>query len=293
MSSTRDFKSPGIFAEDATTVIPPTPIAGVAYRNAASGANDTPNGWRYGTRVESQDWNQIMFLLTSMLSTLDKQGILGWSNLVDYTVPALSFGSNGLLYIATQPSGPSTSVQDPTTAPTHWEQFASNGFVVFSTPGVFTWTVPKSLQLGYGRPKVTVIGGGGGNQGGSGGTSSFGGFCQATGGQPSSGTVAGVGGVATGGDINIPGGNGGSSNPGSRSSGGGSFFGVSGEGRSNTGIYGCGDSGDIGQAGAAAGGTAIKQVDLTGVTSVSVTVGAPGVSGGQPAPGGGIVIIEW
>lgn len=293
MSSTRDFKSPGIFAANASTVIPPTPISGVAYRDVVTGADDTPNGWRYGTKVESQDWNQVMFLLTSMLSTLDKQGILGWSNLVNYATPAVVFGSDGLMYIATQASGPNTSVQDPTTATAYWERFASNGFVVFSTPGVFSWTVPKLLQLGYGRPKVTVIGGGGGNQGGMGGTSSFGAFCQATGGQASSGTTAGGGGVASGGDINIPGGNGGSSNPSARSSGGGSFFGVSGEGRSNTGIYGCGDSGDIGQAGAAAGGTAIKQVNLTGISTVSVTVGAPGTNGGQPLPGGGIVIIEW
>ena len=99
MSSTRDFKSPGIFAEDATTVIPPTPIAGVAYRDAVTGTDDTPNGWRYGTRVASQDFNQVMYLLTSMLGMIDTQGILGWSDQVDYAVPAIVFGSNGLPYI--------------------------------------------------------------------------------------------------------------------------------------------------------------------------------------------------
>lgn len=160
MSSTRDFKSPGIFAEDATTVIPPTPIAGVAYRDAVGGTADTPNGWRYGTRVESQDWNQIMFMITSMLGMIDKQGILGWSDLVDYEVPALVFGSNGLPYLAMQASGPSTAPQDPTAGLPYWSEFALHGMQVLTSSQ--TWTVPMAMQLGYVRPKVTVIGGGGG-----------------------------------------------------------------------------------------------------------------------------------
>lgn len=160
MASTRSFKNPGIFAEDATTVIPSTPIAGVAYRDAVSGADDTPNGWRYGTRVASQDWNQVMFLLTSMMGMMDRQGVLGWSDQVDYAVPALVFGSDGLLYIALQPSGPATAAQDPVSAPTFWEQFALHGRQVFTSDGTFT--VPMSMQLGYVRPFVKVVGGGGG-----------------------------------------------------------------------------------------------------------------------------------
>jgi hypothetical protein len=160
MSSTRDFKSPGIFAEDASTAIPPTPIAGIAYRDAVNGADDTPNGWRYGTRVESQNWNQIMFLITSMLTSIDKQGILGWSPDVNYAPPAITFGSNGLPYIAIQASGPSTSAQDPISSPLFWEQFGSHGMVVLSTTQ--SWSVPMAMQLGIVRPKVTVIGAGGG-----------------------------------------------------------------------------------------------------------------------------------
>lgn len=122
MSSTRDFKSPGIFAEDATTVIPPTPIAGVAYRDAVSGTVDTPNGWRYGTRVDSQDWNQVMFMITSMLAMMDTKGVLGWSSSVDYTEAAIAFGSDGKLYSWVQASGPGTGagVKDPVTNPLYW-----------------------------------------------------------------------------------------------------------------------------------------------------------------------------
>lgn len=127
MSSTRSFKAPGTFAADASTVIPPTPIAGVSYRDAVSGTDDVENGWRYGTRVESQDFNQIMFLATSMLGMLDTQGVLGWSSDVDYTGPAIVFGSDGQLYIKIgAASGPNNGgAKDPISSPTFWQSFTS------------------------------------------------------------------------------------------------------------------------------------------------------------------------
>ena len=122
MSSTRDFKNPGIFADDASTTIPPTPIAGVAYRDAILGADATPDGWKYGTRVDSKDWNQIMFLITSVLDMLDRKGILGWSNQVDYTEPGYVMGSDGNTYRWVQESGPSSlaGFRDPVTEPAYW-----------------------------------------------------------------------------------------------------------------------------------------------------------------------------
>lgn len=127
MSSTRSFKSPGIFAADAATIIPPTPIAGVAYRDTVTGTADVENGWRYGTRVESQDWNQIMYMVTSMLGMIDTQGVLGWSSDVDYTGPALVFGSDGQLYIKIgAASGPNNGgAKDPISNPTYWQSFVS------------------------------------------------------------------------------------------------------------------------------------------------------------------------
>lgn len=127
MASTRSIISPGIFAENASTVIPPTPIAGVSYRDTVSGTDDIVNGWRYGTRVESQDWNQIVFLMTSMLSLIDKKGVIGWSNLVDYTESALTFGSDGNLYVWIQASGPGNGgAKDPISSPTFWKPLADN-----------------------------------------------------------------------------------------------------------------------------------------------------------------------
>lgn len=144
MSSTRNVKSPGIFAESATTVIPPTPIAGVSYRDAVTGTDDIDVGWQYGTRVQSQDWNQIMFLLTSVVGLVDKKGVLGWSDQVDYSEAAICFGSDGQLYTWDAPSGPNLGgPQDPVSTSGFWSGFSN----AFSAPAdikmVATSTVPS------------------------------------------------------------------------------------------------------------------------------------------------------
>lgn len=120
MSSTRNIKSPGVFATAASTTIPPTPIAGTSYRDAATGSSNTTEGWPYAERVNSAEFNEIMFRYSTLLTIMDSQGILGWTNLVDYAVPAIVFGSDGFLYTAIAASGPGTAVKDPVSEPTFW-----------------------------------------------------------------------------------------------------------------------------------------------------------------------------
>lgn len=318
MSSTRDFKSPGIFAEDATTVIPPTPIAGVAYRDAVTGTDDTPNGWRYGTRVASQDWNQIMFLITSMLGTMDKQGVLGYSSEVDYEVPALVFGSNGLPYLCIQANGPSSTAKDPISEPLYWEQFALHGRVVITTTGASSWPVPVAMQLGMVRPFITVVGGGGG-----GAVSSVAGIAS----QPNGGSGGGIAkkvvdltGVSS---VSVTVGAGGAasaSNPGAGSSGGNSSFGAfcsatGGGGGSigpNLNAPGAGVGGDINEnigygsfaVRDSANGSFLGGYGGGGSSPMAGSGAAPSIFGhggggrlatGVAAAGGsqGVVIIEW
>lgn len=134
MSSTRNFNSPGIFAENASTTIPPTPIAGASYRDAANGTDEVPNGWQYGTRVDSKDWNQIMYLATSMLDMMDKKGLLGWTSLTVYSEPAVAFGSDGKIYKWLQESGPGTAAgaRDPVSEPLYWSEFGNQSQLIDS-----------------------------------------------------------------------------------------------------------------------------------------------------------------
>jgi hypothetical protein len=210
MASTRDVISPGIFAEDASTTIPPSPIQGVSYRDPVAGPASAPDGWPFFEKVNSAEFNQLLFQYSSLLDILDKQGVLGWSDLRDYEAAALVYGSDGLLYLWLQDSGPGTvaGFKDPVSEPDYWQQFASHGAVSFTVAGVTEWTVPLAMKLGAIKPKITVVGGG-----------------------------------ASGSRINATAGGGGGS-----------------------------------------GGASFRVVDLTGVTSVTVTVGA-----GGPAQSNGLV----
>lgn len=319
MASTRSFKNPGVFAQAAATVIPPTPIAGVAYRDAVDGADETVNGWRYGTRVQSQDWNQVMFLLTSMTQMLDTQGLLGWSNQVQYGVPAIVFASNGLPYIALQASGPATAAQDPISSPAYWEQFNSSGLVVLSANQ--TWAVPMSMQLGYIRPRVTVIGGGGGGGSNASSGGGGGGGGKSTGvvsllGVPTVSVVVGAGGAgATAGGAS-PAVTGGNTSFGAFMSATGGVGAVGAAGQ-DSGAGGVGSGGALndtlgsgyqrsigsgvvnsnvsGKGGGPGGGSAVEAGVITGNTAIGIGCGGGGGTGGAAGGAGkaGAVIIEW
>lgn len=188
--------------------------------------------------------------------------------------------------------------------------FPFRGIQVYNTAGTYTWNVPEGVTKVW----VTVVGAGGGPGGigpVNGGTSSFGSFCSATGGQTPGPYTAepsgGAGGVGTGGDINFYGGGGGASSAVDYQSGhgGDSIFGGGAPGRGGSnrpavaGRNGGGASGNtgtasqVGQSGGGGGGAALKLVDLTGVTSVSVTVGAGGTSDAPVSGGDGVVLIQW
>lgn len=126
MASTRNMIAPPVFASDASTVVPPTPVAGVTYRDPIGGPASAADGWPYAERVNSADFNQIMFQLTSVSSIVDKKGVLGWSNLVDYTEPAVTFGSDGVLYAWISASGPDNGgAKDPVASTGAWAPLSS------------------------------------------------------------------------------------------------------------------------------------------------------------------------
>lgn len=157
-----------------------------------------------------------------------------------------------------------------------------------------TWT----KQSDVGSILVQVVGGGGAAYSGSatnGGQSSFGTHCIAGGGlKPASNganSPGGIGGTATNGDINLPGGNGSQAN----SNGYHGHAGISVLG--NFGLGGRADNSVVGSGGGGAGAYCSKLIQRASLgTTEAVTIGAGGtngVSGDTPGTSGIAVIYEY
>lgn len=124
--------SPGIFAGDAQTTIPNNPVPGVSYRDPEEGTASIAQGWPFQRLVNSAEFNEVMYRITSLLEVVNKTAGLAWSDQVDYVGPsavqAPSFvaSTDGHLYVALQPSGPdSGGARDPALGNTcYWSQFS-------------------------------------------------------------------------------------------------------------------------------------------------------------------------
>ena len=103
----------GVFAEDAATTIPETPIAGTSYRDTAMTEAEVKDGWSYKTIVDSAKFNQAMYQYSTISKLIETYGFLPWSNLTDYETGSICLGSDGVLYQASQTSGPSSTAYDP------------------------------------------------------------------------------------------------------------------------------------------------------------------------------------
>ncbi|MBL4769526.1 MAG: hypothetical protein JKY94_17770 [Rhodobacteraceae bacterium] len=118
MTSTRDFNLPAIWADAAVDVVPPAPAAGTAYRRGDATPSELAAAWGFSTIVDSSLTNQMLYLISKVLQEVDKRGVLGWSDLVNYdAVPAMVRASDGNFYVSTAASGPDegAGVKDPTT----------------------------------------------------------------------------------------------------------------------------------------------------------------------------------
>lgn len=149
MASTRNIKAPGVLASAATVGVPPTPIAGAAYRDPAALAVMLASGWKYGTPVNSAGENQYNFQASTLLDLLDRQGILGWCDLVNYGTPAAVFGSDGRLYFSAAASGPDTpaGARDPVSTSGFWNAAFADSRVGETVLVQGTASVPGAVKL--------------------------------------------------------------------------------------------------------------------------------------------------
>ena len=64
----------GVFAEDALTTIPATPIPGTSYRDTAMTSTAIREGWAFKTIVDSAQFNQALYEYSSVTSQVEKYG---------------------------------------------------------------------------------------------------------------------------------------------------------------------------------------------------------------------------
>ena len=122
----RIISMPAQWAKAAQTNIPTPPIPGIPYRNAELGAEDMESGQSYDKVYDSARYNQMDFLTTGLVQSLEQYGILPWSSLTNYHEFGICLGLNGILYQALKKSGPANGGAQPTSNVEYWKNAIAN-----------------------------------------------------------------------------------------------------------------------------------------------------------------------
>ena len=123
-----------IFGSAANTTIPASPTIGTSYRNTNLTKETTSSGWPFAKIVDSADFNEIMYKITSVLDAIEVQGILFWADVTDYVAGSIvrrTSGTTEKFYEALAPSGPNSGgAQDPAILEnigTYWKEASIGG----------------------------------------------------------------------------------------------------------------------------------------------------------------------
>lgn len=129
-----------VFAKNANTTIPEPPVVGISYRNENLTAAEVGEGWPFKEIVDSAKFNEAMYEYTTICKQLETYGFLPWCASTDYEIGSLCLGTDGILYQAKQPTGPSTTAYNPVNDTNHEY-----------------WSVLlESIQLGIGDVKQSL-----------------------------------------------------------------------------------------------------------------------------------------
>lgn len=126
----------GIFAEDATTTIPQTPVSEISYRDTGLSVAEVKAGWPFKVVVDSSKFNEYLYELSTISRQFEIYGFLPWSASTNYETGSCCLGTDGKIYQAKRNTGPSSTAKDPVTdtAHTYWQP----GFA--RLPDNNTWT---------------------------------------------------------------------------------------------------------------------------------------------------------
>ena len=129
-----------VFAKNANTTIPEPPVVGISYRNENLTAAEVGEGWPFKEIVDSAKFNEAMYEYTTICKQLETYGFLPWCASTNYEIGSLCLGTDGILYQAKQPTGPSTTAYNPVNDTNHEY-----------------WSVLlESIQLGIGDVKQSL-----------------------------------------------------------------------------------------------------------------------------------------
>ena len=175
----------GLIFGSSATVIPPTPASpnvGTPYRNTNLNKTTAGNGWPFATVVDSADFNELMYRITTVLDAIEVQGILFWSAATDYVTGSIvrqTDGSTEKFFEALQASGPNSGgEQEPiNNIGTYWKEAsigggASGGYTVqfvsanvdklekgilyFCTAGSIQLTLPTTNLMDGDKMKIAT-----------------------------------------------------------------------------------------------------------------------------------------
>ena len=109
------------WAENAETSTPDHMTQGIAYRRDGMSAGEFQRGQQYLGEGKSEEYNYVLWLLSSLVKECEKYGVMRWSDKTDYETCALCIGYGGKLYQALEPSGPSTGGAQVTENSSYWQ----------------------------------------------------------------------------------------------------------------------------------------------------------------------------
>ena len=126
----------GIFAEEATTTIPQTPVSEISYRDTGLSVAEVKAGWPFKVVVDSSKFNEYLYELSTISRQFEIYGFLPWSASTNYETGSCCLGTDGKIYQAKRNTGPSSTAKDPVTDSSHtyWQP----GFA--RLPDNNTWT---------------------------------------------------------------------------------------------------------------------------------------------------------
>jgi hypothetical protein len=116
MSSTRSFNSLGVVAKNATPVTndsDPDRVTGTAYRKTDVTTFQQQEGELYNVPPSTEFINQKLNNQSSFTDVMNRHGLVGWSNNVDYVPAAIVWASDKKFYTCKASNGPSTKIVDP------------------------------------------------------------------------------------------------------------------------------------------------------------------------------------